>query len=183
MKTWTPGGASGGALACFVDTPVARPVPLAATALRGGDAPTVGAAAGTGGGPGAPVSTIVVGVDGDIEGMVAQARQRAVTGRTRLVLVHGAAAGGRPVNVEDRLAAASAALRSVGVASEYVLRPGRPAEVLAAAAREQGADLIVIGSRPPRLGRRGVGRLARALDRHAPCPVVLVAGSPAGRSA
>ncbi|MGH9282313.1 MAG: universal stress protein, partial [Acidimicrobiales bacterium] len=57
------------------------------------------------------------------------------------------------------------------------LRPGRPAEVLAEAARELGADTIVIGSRPPRRGRRGIGRLARALDRSAPCQVVLVAST------
>ncbi|MGH9178309.1 MAG: universal stress protein [Acidimicrobiales bacterium] len=178
MKTWTPGSASGGALACFVDAPAARPTPLAATALRDPNAAAVGTV-GVGGAPNSVTSTIVIGVGEDVEDVVAQARQRAVTGRTRLVLVRGEPTRGRrpvPAGLEDRLAAAAAALRSAGVAADYTVRPGAPAEVLAATARERGADLIVIGSRPPRLGRRRIGRVARALDRHAPCPVVLVAG-------
>jgi nucleotide-binding universal stress UspA family protein len=184
MKTWTSGSASGGALACFVDAPVARPTPLAAVAVQDLGAPSSAGAAGaagavgTGGGAMAKTSTIVVGVDRDLDEVVAQARRRAVTGRTRLVLVHAdSTSGRRPVrDLEDRLAATAAALRCSGVAAEYAVWSGSAAEALAATARERGADLIVIGSRRPRIGRRRVGRLARALDRAAPCPVVLVAG-------
>jgi nucleotide-binding universal stress UspA family protein len=181
MKTWTSGSASGGALACFVDAPVARPTPLAAVAVQdlGAFSPAGAAGAvGTGGGAMATTSTIVVGVDRDLDEVVAQARRRAVTGRTRLVLVHAdSTSGRRPVrDLEDRLAATAAALRCSGVAAEYAVWSGSAAEALAATARERGADLIVIGSRRPRIGRRRVGRLARALDRAAPCPVVLVAG-------
>jgi nucleotide-binding universal stress UspA family protein len=180
MKTWTSSAAIGGPLACFGDSPLITPTPLAIGTVvdragRSGTAPSRD-----------PFSTIVVGVDHDMDQVIAQARQRVVAGRTRLVLVHAQPdrPTGRirrrrvtasPDRLERRAAAATAALRRLGVAADYTLRPGRPAEVLAEAARDLGAETIVIGSRPPRAGRRNVGRVARALDRVAPCRVVLVA--------
>lgn len=169
-----------GAVACFGDSPVATATPLAMGIVK--DRARSGGSVGSSD----PVSTIVVGVDHDMDQVIAQASQRVVAGRTRLVLVH--AHPERPAGrirrrqvtatrerLEDHAAVATVALRRLGVAAHCTVRPGRPAEVLAEAARELGAETIVIGSRPPRVGRRRIGRVARALDHVAPCPVVLVA--------
>ncbi len=179
MKTWTS-FEFGGALACFGDSPVATATPLAIGTVK--DRARSGGLAGSSD----PVSTIVVGVDHDMDQVIVQASQRVVAGRTRLVLVH--AHPGRPggrlrhrhvtaarERLEDHAAAATVALRSLGVSADYTMRPGRPDKVLAEVARDLGAQTIVIGSRPPRAGRRFIGRVARALDHAAPCPVVLVA--------
>ena len=180
MKTWTPSAAIGGPLACFGDSPVAIATPLAIGTVVDRAGPVASVASRD------PFSTIVVGVDHDMDHVIAQASRRVVAGRTRLVLVHAHPdrPAGRirrhrvattPERLERHAAAATVALRRLGVAANYTLRPGRPAEVLAEAARELGAETIVIGSRPPRAGRNHVGRVARALDQAAPCPVVLVA--------
>lgn len=178
MQTSTSSATLGGALACFIDSPVASATPLAMGSVRDG-------ARGGGSAADAPVSTIVVGVDDHMDEVVAQARQRVVARGTRLVLVHAhpdrsaGRLGRRHAAVGDQLErhaeAATVALRRLGVVADFTVRHGRPAEVLAGAARELGAETIVIGSRPPRTGRRRVGRVARALGRSAPCQVVLVA--------
>lgn len=180
MKTWTSFAEFGGPLACFVDSPVATATPLAMGSVKDTSRPG-GAVTSSN-----PVSTIVVGVDDDMDQVIACASQRVVPGCTRLFLVH--AHPDRPAGrirnrhvtatrnrLERHAAAATVALRRLGVAADYAMRPGLPAEVLAEAARELGAETIVIGSRPPRAGRRRIGRVARALDHVAPCRVVLVA--------
>jgi nucleotide-binding universal stress UspA family protein len=55
---------------------------------------------------------------------------------------------------------------------------GKPSEEIVAAAKDWGADLVVIGS----YGRHGitralVGSVADSVMRHAPCPVVVVRGA------
>jgi nucleotide-binding universal stress UspA family protein len=59
--------------------------------------------------------------------------------------------------------------------TQRIVRTGHPREAIAAAAREVGADLIVVGSH----GRRGVsqlfmGSVAEHVVRHAPVPVLVV---------
>jgi len=59
--------------------------------------------------------------------------------------------------------------------TQRIVRAGHPREAIAAAAREAGADLIVVGSH----GRRGVsqlfmGSVAEHVVRHAPVPVLVV---------
>lgn len=63
-----------------------------------------------------------------------------------------------------------------GLKTETVLRVGKPYEEIVDAAKELGADLIVIGSH----GYSGVGRLlllgsnAERVVRYAPCAVLVV---------
>jgi nucleotide-binding universal stress UspA family protein len=76
---------------------------------------------------------------------------------------------------------AAAAARAAGPSPPWqFLREGQPAKEVIAAAREWGADLILLGTH----GRSGVvravlGSTAEAVLRHAPCPVVVVRGAPA----
>ena len=63
----------------------------------------------------------------------------------------------------------------VGTEAQQFTPQGQPGPEIVKAAKEWGADLIVIGSH----GRRGitralVGSVAEAVMRHAPCPVVVV---------
>lgn len=98
--------------------------------------------------------------------------------------------GSRHVIVEDveaRLAEAreylapiAARLESRGVRVDVVVRHGRPAEEILAAARERGADLIAMTTH----GRSGIGRLlfgsvTEAVLRHAEIPVLALRITPA----
>ena len=57
------------------------------------------------------------------------------------------------------------------------LREGKPAPEIVAAAREWGADLIVLASRSrSALARVVLGSTAEWVVRHAPCPVLVVRG-------
>ena len=56
----------------------------------------------------------------------------------------------------------------------YEVREGAPAEVLAAVAREGGADLIVMGSRGLGRVRAAIGSTVLDLLHDAPCPVLVV---------
>jgi nucleotide-binding universal stress UspA family protein len=76
---------------------------------------------------------------------------------------------------EETLEARAAALREKGVASRWLLRVGIPFEEIAEAAREERADLIVMGTH----GRGGLARfflgsVADRVLRTAPCPVLTV---------
>jgi nucleotide-binding universal stress UspA family protein len=81
---------------------------------------------------------------------------------------------GLEATLDDR----AALLERCGLAVETAVVDGRPGEVLAAAAAESFADLIVVGNRG--LGPAGsalLGSVSAHLVDHAPCPV-LVARSP-----
>jgi nucleotide-binding universal stress UspA family protein len=105
----------------------------------------------------------------------------------RLVVVHATGLpaiafveGGAPPRPEDLFAAAEAELSRVRppdpqVRVERLLKEGDPVTEILSAAREAGADLIVMGTH----GRTGLGRLlmgsvAEHVVRHATCPVVTV---------
>jgi nucleotide-binding universal stress UspA family protein len=51
---------------------------------------------------------------------------------------------------------------------------GDPADSLIAAAKEHGADLIVLGSRGMRGARRVLGSVPNKVSHHAPCDVLIV---------
>ncbi len=64
-----------------------------------------------------------------------------------------------------------------GVSTAFLVWEGDPGEVIVDAARSEGVDLIVLGTR----GRHGVertvfGSVSDHVVRHAPCPVVVVRG-------
>ena len=179
-------------MACFADPLVGGSAPLQMGEVVGPvlDQPAVAPAGGHPAPAGQGSTTIVVGVDADIEDVVAHAIRRVSSGRLRLLLVHAhpdlapvwlhgsalSAVEPEGERREDYVEAVVAALRSRGLQADHVVRGGQPADVLAEVARQYGADLVVIGSRPPKLFQRRVGRVGRALGRIAPCPVVIVAG-------
>ncbi|MGE5799750.1 MAG: universal stress protein [Syntrophaceae bacterium] len=55
-----------------------------------------------------------------------------------------------------------------------VVRKGHPAEEILAAAKEEGADMIVIGSRGKRTSHLFMGSVSREVANHAEIPVLLV---------
>jgi len=68
-----------------------------------------------------------------------------------------------------------AELAARGVEARGVVRPGRPADGICALAREEGADLIVVGTQGRScLAHIVLGSVAERVVREAPCPVVLV---------
>lgn len=74
-----------------------------------------------------------------------------------------------------RLAAqARAEAERAGVALEFELRAGHAAEVIVRAARELGADLVVLGHRGHFLRDHLLGSTADRVAEHAGCPVMIV---------
>ena len=67
-----------------------------------------------------------------------------------------------------------------GVAVQTALRAGDPAPVIADTAREDGADIIVVGTHAQRFANLLVGSVAERLLRIAPCSVLVVKGYAAG---
>jgi len=55
-----------------------------------------------------------------------------------------------------------------------VLRSGHPAEEILAAAREEKADMIIVGSRASRSTNLFMGSVSREVAEHSPVPVLLV---------
>lgn len=77
--------------------------------------------------------------------------------------------------VQEQLKRWETTARGEGLVAKALLRTGVPHEEIVAAAREEGADLVVIGTH----GRGGVDRLllgsvADRVIRLAPCPVLAV---------
>jgi nucleotide-binding universal stress UspA family protein len=77
------------------------------------------------------------------------------------------------VQLADRLAT----IQARGLRADVIVRVGPPGEVIAAAAAEQGAELVVVGTH----GRTGISRfllgsVATATIRHATCDVLVVRG-------
>jgi nucleotide-binding universal stress UspA family protein len=114
--------------------------------------------------------TIVCGVDGSpgSEAAVVSAARLSERLGLRLVLVHVCPDGEAdvPATVEH--------VRVIG---------GRPAQALAEVAAEEGADVIVLGSRAAGLGRRLLrSGLARELEAATPVPVLVAPPSTRARS-
>jgi nucleotide-binding universal stress UspA family protein len=128
--------------------------------------------------------TIVCGVDDVDEARTTAELASALGARLglRLVLVHvldGIPAGtDESLGARQRQAGAEQMLgllaRDLGDGVETRLVPGRRGETLAAIAAEEGADLIVVGSRAAGLrGRTLRSGLARELEAATPVPVLV----------
>lgn len=129
--------------------------------------------------------TIVCGVsESSRDGRVAAELARALGARLglRLVLVH--VIDGVPAGAHESLTARqrqrgaeqilSELAREIGYGAERRVMLGDRAEALARVAAEEGADLIVIGSRSTGLGSRKLRcTLARELEAATPVPVVV----------
>jgi nucleotide-binding universal stress UspA family protein len=128
--------------------------------------------------------TIVCGVTETPDGRGAAELAGALVTRLglRLVLVHvldGVPPGTHEsLTARQRQAGAERTLheiaREIGEGAERRIMVGNRAEALAQVASEEGADLIVIGSRPAGLASRKLRcTLARELEAATPVPVVL----------
>jgi nucleotide-binding universal stress UspA family protein len=128
--------------------------------------------------------TIVCGVSETPDGRSAVELARALGSRLglRLVLVHvldGVAPGTQEsITARQRQTGAeqilNAIAREIDSETERRVMIGNRAGALAQVAAEEGADLIVIGSRPAGLANRNLRcRLARELEATTPVPVVL----------
>jgi nucleotide-binding universal stress UspA family protein len=92
--------------------------------------------------------------------------------------------GGRIQRVDqerDRLTAGAQAIvrraRRAGIAATWLIWEGDPAEAILDAARSEGADLIVLGSRSrTNLRRLILGSVSSEVARRAGCEVVVVPG-------
>ena len=138
-----------------------------------------------------------VGLDWETDGILRQAADLSDRLGTELIAMHAIAplevgllplvleeghlplvnAGGAPISIESAQSAMEEALDRTGVTAAVaavVVEVGEPSRRVACAAKEENADLIVIG----RGGRRDVpGRLgthAYAIVRRAPCPVLCI---------
>ncbi len=141
------------------------------------------------------VETIVVGIaDLSASGEAfARAVVRSMSTPFRLHLVHSyrdlanvwlsvdALAAVEPLrqDCDSQLAAMAASLETEAGPVGYDSRPGSPATVLASVAREQGADLIAVGTSGRRGWAWGLGGIVRRLSRCAPCPLLVVPAVPA----
>jgi nucleotide-binding universal stress UspA family protein len=144
---------------------------------------------------------VAVADDEIVEQVIATAKQLAGALGARLALVHAldivaavapttplgagigpVGAGVGPLATQEILEAQEEAgrrfldraLAALGEA-EVLQRDGPPAPAILAAAREWGADLIVIGTHGRSgLGRLALGSVAEGVLREAPCPVLTV---------
>jgi nucleotide-binding universal stress UspA family protein len=138
--------------------------------------------------------TIICGVSETPDGRVAAELARALGARLglRLVLVH--VIDGVPPGTDDSLSARqrqsgaekmlTEIAREIGNGTEKRVLLGDRAEVLARVAAEEGADLVVVGSRSAGLGSRKLrSNLARQLEAVTPVPVVVAPPATRRRSA
>jgi nucleotide-binding universal stress UspA family protein len=76
--------------------------------------------------------------------------------------------------LESSLAAAAANAARPGLNIETHARFGTPADVLCDLAAHLNADLIVVGNRGMKGGRRFLGSVPNTVSHHAPCSVLIV---------
>ena len=115
---------------------------------------------------------IVVGTDGSAT--AGQAVKRAVdvakaTGSALTIVSVGPS--------DEALATAAAAARvhdGSGVEIEARARPGDPAKALLALAGEQGAGLLVVGSKGMTGARHVMGSVPNTVSHHSPCHLLIV---------
>ena len=128
--------------------------------------------------------TIICGVTEASDGSSAAELARALGARLglRLVLVH--VVDGMPAGAEESVTARQrqrgaeqilgSIAREIGNGAEQRIVLGGRAEALAQVAAEEGADLIVLGSRPAGIGSRKLRcTLARELEAATPVPVLV----------
>ena len=138
--------------------------------------------------------TIICGVSETPDGREAAELARALGARLglRLVLVH--VIDGVPAGADDSLSARqrqsgaekmlTEIAREIGNGTEKRVLLGDRAEALARVAAEEGADLVVVGSRSAGLGSRKLrSNLARELEAATPVPVAVAPPATRRRSA
>jgi nucleotide-binding universal stress UspA family protein len=82
---------------------------------------------------------------------------------------------GPTAEVDALLGRTSAGLRATGVEVESYARKGDPADAIIEVAEEQGADLVVVGSKGMRGTKRFLlGSVPNKVSHHAPCTVAIV---------
>ena len=81
---------------------------------------------------------------------------------------------GSDFKVDAVLQRARDTARGDGVEIEVHAPKGDPADALIQAAKEQSADIIVLGSRGMRGARRVLGSVPNKVSHHAPCDVLIV---------
>jgi nucleotide-binding universal stress UspA family protein len=146
------------------------------------------------------LTTIIVGCDLSVasEQAIERAIGLAVLHRAKIVLVNAQADDVPPTETDsavlEQIGEVSAAIRAkeavqladkladiqaLGLRASVISRIGAADEVLAAAAHDEQADLVVVGTH----GHTGVARfllgsVASSIVRHAPCDVLVVRGAP-----
>ncbi len=63
--------------------------------------------------------------------------------------------------------------RKVGIEADIEIRQGSPAREILAAAKDEGADLIIVASHIPDLSNYLIGATADRVVRHATCSVLI----------
>jgi len=133
---------------------------------------------------------ILLAVDqmGSSAGAADEAIRRASTAGAALVVLSVVESrnlhlpGGRVRRVDqerDRLASGAQAIvrraRDAGVRATYLIWEGDPAEAILEAATAEGADVIMLGSRPRTNIRRLIlGSVSSEVSKHATCEVVVI---------
>lgn len=91
-----------------------------------------------------------------------------------LTVLHVASDAAAPPGIAEFLHKAVAQARQAGIQAEALTRGGKPYESILQAVRDQGADLLVIGSRgDSRIARAWVGGVAQKTIGLAECPVLV----------
>jgi nucleotide-binding universal stress UspA family protein len=137
--------------------------------------------------------TIVCGVSESAEGRGAAELASALGARLGLRLVLVSVVDGMPASAQDSLTGRQrqigaertlhAIARDLGDGIETRIVLGQRAEALAQVAAEEGADLLVVGSRPSGLGSRKIrSALARELEAVTSLPVLVAPPSTRKRS-
>lgn len=87
--------------------------------------------------------------------------------------VHGTSAEGR-TRADHSVSRAQQRLANLGVENETHVWPGEPADALVEIAKEQGAQMIVVGNRGMAGARRVLGSVPNSVSHRAPCDVLIV---------
>lgn len=133
---------------------------------------------------------IVVGFDGSEHSQKALARAAEIAGGATIAVVSAAnvspglrdPSGGvsplDPADIDQRekaLAQAREYLEGRGLKGQFITGEGSPADVLVQEAEENGADLIIVGTRGLSATRRMfMGSVSTNVIHHAPCDVLVV---------
>ena len=132
---------------------------------------------------------IVIGYDGSEDAKRALARAAGLANLGSVIVVTGAGVGPTTTvhgstnpsiaedeeEVERELAEAKASFEARGAAVELVEGRGDPADAICEAAKEAGADLIVVGTRGRGAAARALGgSVSTKVIHNAPCDVLVV---------